>query len=301
MVFTQCHTACRKVPDEVISRYQFSNYLIDPNRRRFNMIIRIVAIVMKFIRLLLERVESKSKVMIRTTNTPTKREVLLSDSEIEHADYYFFQKATQEMKHFHKKDHYSKFSTEVNGILKYTGRILPSDRVEVVGSMTRAMKDLTVTAFCVPVIDGHSPIAYSIVTDYHWNDEVIKHAGIETTCRQILKYVYIHKGPKLVKKIRRSCERCRYLLTKTIDVSMGPISQHNIKIAPPCYVTQVDLAGPFKAYSYINKRATLKIWMTVFCCSTTGTTSIKIMEDYSTPSFIQSLDFLVNSVIRRYY
>ena len=160
--------------------------------------------------------------------------------------------------------------------------------MEVVGSMTRAMKDLTVAAFCVPVIDGHSPIAYIIVTDYHWNDEVIKHAGIETTCRQILKYVYIHEGRKLVKKIRKSCERCRYLLKKTVDLSMGPISQHNIKIAPPCYVTQVDLAGPFKAYSYINKRATLKIWMTVFCCSTTGTTSIKIIEDYSTPSFIQS-------------
>ena len=83
-------------------------------------------------------------------------------------------------------------------------------------------------------------------------------------------------------------ERCRYLAKKTIDVSMGPISKHNITIAPAFYVSQVDLAGPFRSYSNINKRAILKIWLTIFCCITTSIISVKVMEDYSSCSSIQA-------------
>ena len=69
---------------------------------------------------------------------------------------------------------------------------------------------------------------------------------------------------------------------------MGPISKRNIKIAPAFYSTQTDLCGPFKAYSHHYKRTTIKIWLVVFCCMTTSNTIIKVMEDYSTQSFIQS-------------
>ena len=69
---------------------------------------------------------------------------------------------------------------------------------------------------------------------------------------------------------------------------MGPVSNYNLTVAPAFYITQMDIAGPLKAYSFANKRATLKIWMVVFVCATTSTTSIKIMEDDSTPAFIQA-------------
>ena len=75
---------------------------------------------------------------------------------------------------------------------------------------------------------------------------------------------------------------------KTIDVAMGPILKHNTVIARAFFITQVDLAGPFSTYSKHNKRTTLKIWLAVFCCSTTSTVKIKIMEDYETNSFIQA-------------
>ena len=75
---------------------------------------------------------------------------------------------------------------------------------------------------------------------------------------------------------------------RTIEVSMGPVSKHNITVAPAFYITQMDLAGPFKAYSNHNKRSTIKIWIAVFVCATTSTTSIKVMEDYSSTSFIQA-------------
>ena len=57
-------------------------------------------------------------------------------------------------------------------------------------------------------------------------------------------------------------------------------------IAPPFFVTQTDLSGPYNAYPPHNKRGTVKIWLSVFCCATTGCTEINVMEDYSSNSYI---------------
>ena len=173
-------------------------------------------------------------------------------------------------------------------LLLYTGRILPNDKITVVGNSTDVMKDLSPAMFCVPILNSNSPIAYSIVNDIHWNDKMVKHAGIEVTLRQILKKVFIIDGRSLVKKIKALCERCRYIEKRTLDVIMGPVSQHNLMIAPAFYITQIDLAGPYLSYSSHHKRTTVKIWLVIFCCSTTSAVKIKVMEDYSTSSFLQS-------------
>ena len=67
---------------------------------------------------------------------------------------------------------------------------------------------------------------------------------------------------------------------------MGPVSKHNLNIAPAFYVTQVDLVGPFESYHGANKRTKLKIWAVVFCCATTGAIDLKVMESYTTSAFI---------------
>ena len=66
---------------------------------------------------------------------------------------------------------------------------------------------------------------------------------------------------------------------------MGPIQDVNLSIAPAFYSSQVDLGGPFSAFSFVNKRATLKVWFAVFCC-TTGAVDGRLMADYSTDSFL---------------
>ena len=67
---------------------------------------------------------------------------------------------------------------------------------------------------------------------------------------------------------------------------MGPVSNNNLCIAPVFFISQVDIFGPFSSYSNVNKRATTKIWFVIFCCCTTGAVDLKVMEDYSTNSFI---------------
>ena len=271
----------KKVPDEVLERYKFSNYLIDPNLRRFDTTVRIVAFIFRFINKL-----KKARQVSYQQSTLSKIKVILTDKELKTAENYFYEKATAEVKKFNNTSRYKHNSTDVNGILRYTGRILPTDSVTILGRATQSMKDLTSKSFCVPMVDKHSPIAYSIVNQVHWYHPTAAHSGVETVWRYVLQQVYIIEGRSLVKMVRSSCERCRYLNKKSIDVAMGPVSPHNLTIAPAFYITQVDLAGPFHAYSQHHKRTTVKVWILVFCCCATTTTNLKLMDDYSTTSFL---------------
>ena len=272
----------RLVPSEVADRYAFSGYLIDPNSHSFSKVVRIMAYVFKFLN------NIRKKVTIRPKSLPVVVHLPLTDEELKQGANYFFRKCTAEIKQFLPKSKYQNISKEVDGILMYTGRILPTNEITCTGKFTKAMKDLSSTTFCVPVVDKNSPVSYSIINDIHWNHPSAMHCGVETTWRHTLKVAFIIEGRALVKTIRKSCERCRYLIKKTIAVEMGPISNHNLMIAPAFYVTQVDLSGPYKAYSPHNRRSTIKVWLIVFCCCTTSTTSIKCMDNYGTTSFLQA-------------
>jgi len=134
-----------------------------------------MAIVVKFKRL-------RSSKPHPTQPSSIKRPVaaFLSDEEIYSSKTYFFQKTFEEMKQFNKSTFYKNISTKQDGILMYTGRILPSENVTVVGKMTSVIKDLCLTSFCVPIIDKHSPIAYSIINEIgtvKWSTRELKRYG----------------------------------------------------------------------------------------------------------------------------
>ena len=168
-----------------------------------------------------------------------------------------------------KENQYKRISKEKEGILYYSGRILPNQNVTVVGRMTKVIKDLKQTSFCVPIINKHSPLAYIIVNEIHWYNNIAKYAGIEAVSRCTLSVAYTIEGREIVRKVKKDCHICRLLAKRAIEVSMGPFSNYNLTIAPVFYYTQVDLAEPFKVYTFHNKRKTIKIWLCIFYCSTT--------------------------------
>ena len=139
---------------------------------------------------------------------------LVDDQDIKNSEDYFSRKATLEVKRFVKKSQYDMISKESDGILEYTGRILTTDEAKIVTPLSPVMHDLASNTFCVPIVDKNSPIAYAIVNDIHWNDDTVKHSGIEIMWRFILKNAFIIEGRDLVKKIQKNCERCRYLKKK---------------------------------------------------------------------------------------
>ena len=320
--FNNTYVTKRIVPNEVKERYKFSNYIIDPNKFRFRKVIRILALVMLFIKNLKRKIQIKegryipnSKNEIQNHNINIPKEfwnekylvtvgeshkvgkstriqckpglvINLTDSDINEALNYFSKKATLEVKHFVSTNVYQNISGEKNGILYYQGRILASQKVSGRKNMSDVMLDLSVSTFNVPITDSCSPIAYSIVNEVHWYNLDAMQSGCETVLRYAHKISYIIEGRQLVKMFRQACYRCRYLKRKAIEVLMGPVKDYNMPIAPAFFATQVDLCQPFSSYSNHNKRATVNIWLVVFCCCTTGATSIKVMDDYSTSAFL---------------
>jgi len=69
-------------------------------------------------------------------------------------------------------------------------------------------------------------------------------------------------------------------------MAMAPVSIYNLTIAPAFFFTQLDLSGPYLAYSPQHKRTMIKVWLIVFCCFSASAVSIKVMDDYSTTAFI---------------
>ena len=170
--------------------------MIDPNRHRFGTIVRIMAYVLKFINF--TKIKQKLKNQIKTHIKKDIKEyykfIKLWSEDIKASENYFFSKASIEVKHFINESNYKKFTREQDGIIKYVGRILATDNVTSVGKYTSAMQDLASTSFYVPVIDKHSPLAYSIINEVHWHSQVARHSGVETTWRYVLKTAFIIEG-----------------------------------------------------------------------------------------------------------
>ena len=195
----------KDVVNTLQQRYQFMNYMIDPNKYTFAKVIRIVAVVMKFVTRLLRVVKRDflySEEQVPTDASANTADIKflsdvvddpdleLSDQDRQNALLYFFRKASEEIKSFVHPKVYKKGSFEMNGIIYYSGRVLNNDIVYEC-EMSQKMIDLSKDTFIVPMVDRFSPIAYAIVNQYHWEDENVKHKGIETTFRAIMGFVHI--------------------------------------------------------------------------------------------------------------
>ena len=218
------------VPDQVKTRYESSQYVIDPNRFRMRKIVRILGLVYLFLKKcysacgLVGRLIEHPKVTLNivpailscegdqyivTSGTqdgvgpfrcPAGLVVRVSNDEVKLALTYLFRKATEEVKKFVDIRLYNSISSEIEGILFYTGRILPSMEERVGPQLSDVMFDLSKTTFCVPLTDKHSPIAYSIVNEVHSHHPDVKHSGVETTLRHVQLVAYVIGGRELVKK-----------------------------------------------------------------------------------------------------
>ncbi len=305
-----------RVLEKIGKRYQHSKYIMDPNKYRFKKVVRIVALILLFIRKIRKKQKARQpfvtglitgynlpallgicndRYLVTTGNDPKFKcqkglVVEFTEESLLEALFYFFQKATDELKHFNRKNSYEKFSTETNGVLFYTGRILPSQKFDNKHhlQLSDVCIDLSSSMFFVPIVDKYSPLAYALINEVHWHDPDARHSGNETVMRYLLKVAYIIEGTPLVELFKSNCPRCRYLHKRMIEVAMGPKRTENLTIAPPFYYSQVDLFGPFDTYSHSNKRKTVKCWFVIFCCTVSGCVDLRVAEDYSTSSFVDA-------------
>ena len=118
---------------------------------------------------------------------------------------YYFVKATEEIKHFVPESKIRNISEEKDGVLYYTGRILPTQRIGGDLTLCDTSFDLTKATFCVRLIDISSPIVYVIACEVHWYHPNVKHGGIESVLRQVQRVAHIINGRTLIIAIKKSC------------------------------------------------------------------------------------------------
>ena len=116
------------------------------------------------------------------------------------------------VKKFLKGKSYKNITNEKNGILYYTGRILPSQIINNKSNLSDVCIDLSMESFCVPIIEKISPLAFAVINEVHWYHEA-NHSGNETV-RYVQNIAHIIEGRSLVGQFRKECPRCHYLRKK---------------------------------------------------------------------------------------
>ena len=138
-----------------------------------------------------------------------------------------------------------------------------------------------------PVLDRFSPLSYCIAQHVHW--VLSKHRGIETTNRMSLEHVTIMQGMNLYREISDECMKCHMKRKQFLEVPMGPVAQDQLVLAPPFYITMLDLFGPVESYvpgfeRHTRNRQVLesKMHIMVAVCVTTKIVNLQMLEGRKT-------------------
>ena len=205
-------------------------------------------------------------------NSPATK--LFSDSERERAEKYFWQKATKEVQHFCKPAEY-KDSTLKDGVLLYNARVLVDPSKD---SLEQSMLDITPDKFCRPLVDRYSPLAYAIIQQVHVE---LSHRGVIPVLARSREIAFILGAKNLATEIREKCPFCTRFKQRLLKSKLAPLDEKRVRIAPPFWHCNCDIAGPWTSYS-VNKRASMKVFALVIVCSFTKAISLHVMEGYST-------------------
>ena len=102
--------------------------MVDPNKARFKKVVRIFGFVLRFIK----KLQKKPTICQPSIPQETSYPGILADEEIGASEKYFFKKASSEVKEFVKENEYQKISFQKYGVLYYKGRILATEKMQVV-------------------------------------------------------------------------------------------------------------------------------------------------------------------------
>ena len=294
-VLSRGHVVQQDRVSKIEERAKFSKYLLMPTKFSFTKVVRIYGYIIKFARSccrnrrVLQHLLSETRFqfsvfpacsVLPVTDQPS---VSLSDADLSMSLTYLYQKGSMEVKEFNTTFVVKKYTVEKDGILYSRSRLIDGmDVTEAGGLKLDDLGELGLTAR-VPVLDRFSPLSYSVANHVHWN--LCKHKGMETCNRTSLQRVHILGGPTLYKEIGEECIRCKMKRKKFIEVSMGPVSQHQLSVAPPMWAAQVDLFGPctvyvpgFERQTRARKALATEVNVMVFACPSTRLVNLQVIE-----------------------
>ena len=225
----------------------------------------------------------------------------LTDTSLHLALLYLFRKGAAEVKHFVSKKVVEKISYETDGLLLSKGRLLEGMNFVETGEFENFNIGSLGVKVNIPVLARYSPLSYSIAQHVHWN--IGRHRGIETTNRLSLQHVSIIQGMTLYRELAEECIRCHMRRKKLLEVPMGPVAREQLIIAPPFFITMVDLFGPLRSFVPGFERVTRarrelesKIHILVGVCVTTRIVNLQALEGKDAATIIDGFTRMSSEV-----
>ena len=179
-------------------------------------------------------------------------------------------------------------------------RILEGQRFQIAGGL----EDKNILGsgefginFKTPVFDRYSPLSYAVGDYVH--RIISKHRGYETCFRESLSICFIIQGMSLFRELGQDCVRCVKMRKKYLQIAEGPVSDEQLVIAPPHWVTMVDIYGP--CYIYVpghsmetrkRKALQVKCYVLVFLCPTTKHVNLQVIESKSADGVVDGVNRL---------
>ena len=269
--------------DKLKARYQFSRYLVDPCNAEWPKAVNVLAMVLRFVRLLKLGVSRRKEGSPLVPVEKHLQVVLITADERSEAETYFFRKATAEVKHFAKGLDLQECTVEKDGILYYRSRVLDG---QVVEDFDGILGDVRPLHFVRPVVDRYSPVAYSIMRFVH--DRVAKHMNPVVMLRESREICFVLKGRDLAIEVARLCNHCKKRRAETVENEMGAQHPSTLRVGAAFSVVQVDMAGPWLAECEHSCRSTVKMWAVIFKDPTTAAVAAYAMSASSSAGFIQA-------------
>ena len=133
-----------------------------------------------------------------------------------------------------------------------------------------------------------------IIREVH--NEVGHTLGTNATLAELNKRFWIVKSRVAVKRVQRSCMKCRIERARVIQPQMAPLP--SFRFAPPHQsfaVTAIDFAGPYLTKSG-RGRVRNKRYMALFTCMQTRAVHLEMVTSLETSSFINAF---VRMICRR--
>ena len=269
--------------DKVQARYRYSRYVVDPCNAEWPKAVNILAMVLRFVRTL------KLAVKRRKEGTPLVplpkhlQVILVTSTEREEAELYFFRKATEEVRKFVSLNEYEDCTTEQDGVLYYRSRILDG---QVIEDNDGILGDVRPLHFVRPVVDRFSPVAYSIMRYVH--DRIAKHMNPVVMLRESRELCFVFRGRDLAIEIAKLCNHCKKKRAETLEAQMGAQHPSTLRVGAAFSTVQIDMAGPWLAECEHSCRSTVKVWALVFKDPTTAAVAAYAMAASSSAGFVQA-------------
>lgn len=139
------------------------------------------------------------------------------------------------------------------------------------------------------IIHGKTHLARLLVQRCH---ETIKHQGRHLTEGIVRSSGYwVIGGKRLISSIIHSCVICRKLRRELEHQKMGNLPECRTRPSPPFTYVGVDAFGPWEITTRKTRGGSVnsKRWGILFTCLTCRAVHIELVEDMSSPTFINAL------------